>query len=101
MIAYPVKKINNLSPGLDNVRRHFTKMKSLSLYKPVIPLIIHMDSNLFLQHLDVVLQKEDILDELFNILSSNTTIMALRIECEYYFFHNEVEKSLQFMLSSN
>ena len=102
MIAYSVKKINNLSPGLDNVRRHFAKMKSLSLYKPLIPLIIHMDSNPFLHHLDIVLEKEDILEELFNILSSNTTIIALRIECEYYFFfHNEVGKSLQFMLSSN
>jgi len=71
------------------------------IYKPLIPLIIYFDSNPFLQHLDIVLEREESLDELFNILSSNTTINALRVECYVYLFHDEVGKSLQLMLSSN
>ena len=98
IITYPVKKTETLSPGLENVGRNITNLKSLSLYKPLMPFIIYLDSNPFLQHLDIVLEREGSL-ELFNILSSNRTIIALRIKCSL--FHDEVGKSLQLMLSSN
>ena len=102
IITYPVKKTQTLSPGLENVERNITILKSLSLYKPLMPFIIYLDSNPFLQHLDIVLEREESLDELFNILSSNTTIIALRINCQdIAFFHDEMGKSLQLMLSSN
>ena len=102
IITYPVKKTETLSPGLENVGRNITNLKSLSLYKPLMPFIIYLDSNPFLQHLDIVLEREDSLNELFNILSSNRTVIALRINCEYIgLFHDEVGKSLQLMLSSN
>ena len=102
IITYPVKKTETLSPGLENVGRNITNLKSLSLYKPLMPFIIYLDSNPFLQHLDIVLEREGSLDELFNILSSNRTIIALRIECQYIsLFHYKVGKSLELMLSSN
>ena len=102
IITYPVKKTETLSPELENVGRNITNLKSLSLYKPLMPLIIYLDSNPFLQHLDIVLEREESLNELFNILSSNTTIIALRINCkDIGLFHDEVGKSLQLMLSSN
>ena len=102
VITYQVEKTETLSPGLENVGRNITNLKSLSLYKPLMPLIIYLDSNPFLQHLDIVLEREESLDELFNILSSNTTIIALRINCEDIgLFHDDVGKSLQLMLSSN
>ena len=102
IITYPVKKTETLSPGLVNVERNITNLKSLSLYKHLMPFIIYLDSNPFLQHLDIVLEREGSLDELFNILSSNTTIIALRINCkDIGLFHDEVGKSLQLMLSSN
>ena len=102
IITYPVKKTETLSPGLENVGRNITNLKSLSLYKPLMPFIIYLDSNPFLQHLDIVLEREGSLNELFNILSSNRTVIALRIKCEDIgLFHNEVGKSLQLMLSSN
>ena len=102
IITYPGKKTETLSPGLENVGRKITNLKSLSLYKPLMPFIIYLDSNPFLQHLDVALEREGSLDELFNILSSNTTMIALRINCEDIdLFHDEVGKSLQLMLSSN
>ena len=64
--------------------------------------IIYLDSNPFLQHLDIVLEREGSLNEIFNILSSNRTVIALRINCEDIgLFHDEVGKSLQLMLSSN
>ena len=67
-----------------------------------MPFIIYLDSNPFLQHLDIKLESEGSLNELFNILSSNRTVIALRIKCEdIYLFHDEVGKSLQLMLSSN
>ena len=67
-----------------------------------MPFIIYLDSNPFLQHLDIALEREGSLNELFHILSSNTTIIALRIKCEKYcLFHDEMGKSLQLMLSSN
>ena len=102
IITYPVKKTETLSPGLENVGRNITNLKSLSLYKPLMPFIIYLDSNPFLQHLDIVLERQESLDELFNILSSNRTVIALRIKCEDIgLFHDEVGKSLQLMLSSN
>ena len=102
IITYPVKKTETLSPGLENVGRNITNLKSLSLYKPLMPLIIYFDSNPFLQHLDIVLEREGSLNELFNILSSNRTVIALRIKCAVIrFFHDETGKSLQLMLSSN
>ena len=102
IITYPVKKTETLSPGLENVGRNVTNLKSLSLYKPLMPSIIYLDSNPFLQHLDIALEREESLNELFSILSSNTTIVALRINCEDIgLFHDEVGKSLQLMLSSN
>ena len=103
IITYPVKKTETLSPGLANVGRNITNLKSLSLYKPLMPFIIYLDSNPFLQHLDIVLEKEGSLNELFNILSSNRTVIALRINCHDIglFLHDEVGKSLQLMLSSN
>ena len=99
IITYPVKKTETLSPGLENVGRNITNLKSLSLYKPLMPFIIYLDSNPFLQHLSIVLEREESLNELFNILSSNTTIITLRIIC--CLFHDEVGKFLQLMLSSN
>ena len=102
IITYPVKNTETLSPGLEDVGRNITNLKSLSLYKPLMPFIIYLDSNPFLQHLDIVLEREGSLNELFNIISSNTTIIALRIKCENIgLFHDEVGKSLQLMLSSN
>ena len=102
IITYPVKKTETLSAGLENVGRNITNLKSLSLYKPLMPLIIYLDSNPFLQHLDIVLEREGSLNELLNILSSNRTIIALRIKCQDIgLFHDEVGKSLQLMLSSN
>ena len=102
IITYSVKKTETLSPGLENVERNITKLKSLSLYKPSMPFIIYLDSNPFLQHLDIVLEREGSLNELFNILSSNRTVIALRINCKTIgLFHDEVGKSLQLMLSTN
>ena len=104
IVTYPVKKTETLSPGLENVGRNITNLKSLSLYKPLMPFITYLDSNPFLQHLDIVLEREESLDEIFNILASNRTVIALtcRIQCDYYsLFHDEVGKSLQLMLSSN
>ena len=102
IITYPVKKTETLSPGLENVGRNITNLKSLSLYKPLMPLIIYLDSNPFLQHLDIVIEKEGSLNELFNILSSNRTVIALRINCQDIgLFHDEVGKSIHLMLSSN
>ena len=99
IITYPVKKTETLSPGLENVGRNITNLKSLSLYKP---LIIYLDSYPFLQYLDIVLEREESLKKLFNILSSNRTVIAVRINCEYVgLFHYKVGKSLQLMLSSN
>ena len=99
IIAYPVKKTETLSPGLG---RNITNLKSLYLYKPLMPFIIYLDSNPFLQHLDIELEREGSLNELFNILSSNRTVIALRMFCKTIgFFHDEVGKSLQLMLSSN
>ena len=102
IITYPVKNTETLSPGLDDVGRNITNLKSLSLYKPLMPFIIYLDSNPFLQHLDIVPDRQESLNELFNILSSTTTIIALRINFKNIgLFHDEVGKSLQLMLSSN
>ena len=102
IITYPVKKTETLSPGLENVGRNTTNLKSLSLYKPLMPFIIYLDSNPFLQHLDIALEKEGNLNELFNTLSSNRTVVALRINCDGIdLFHDEVGKSLQLMSSSS
>ena len=99
IITYPVKKTETLLPGIGS---NVTNLKSLSLYKPLMPLIIYLDCNPFLQHLDILLGREGSLNELFNILSSNRTVIALRINCENIgLFHDEVGKSLQLMLSSN
>ena len=99
IITYPVKKTENLSPELESVGRNITNLKSLSLYKPLMPFIIYLDANPFLQHLDIVLES---LNELFNILSCNRNVRALRINCEDIgLFHDQVGKSLQLMLSSN
>ena len=100
IITYPVKKTETLSPGLENVGRNITNLKSLSLYKPLMPFIIYLDSNPFLQHLDIKLNKEESLNEIFNTLTSNRTVIALRIKY-WCSFHDEVGKSLQLMLSSN
>ena len=102
IITYPVKKTETLPPGLENVGRNTTNLQSLSLYKPLMPFIIYLDSNPFLQHLDIALEKEGNLNELFNTLSSNRTVVALRINCDGIdLFHDEVGKSLQLMLSSS
>ena len=104
IITYPVKKTETLSPGLENVGRNITNynLKSLSLHKPLIAFLMYLDSNPFLQHLDIVLEREETLNELFNTLSSNKTVTALRIKCEdIQLFDDEVGKSLQLMLSSN
>ena len=77
IITYPVKKTKLLSPRLENVGRNITNLKSISLYKSLMPFIIYLDCNPFLQHLDIVLEREESLDELFNILSCNTTVIAL------------------------
>ena len=100
IITYPVKKTETLSSGLQIVRRHFTNLKSFSLYKPLMPIIIYLDSNPFLKYLDIVLDRRGSVNELFNILSSNSTVIALKIRCENN-FHDKVGKSLQLMLSSN
>ena len=100
IITYPVKKAEYLSSGIQIVTRNFTNLKSLSLYKPLMPIIIYLASSPFLQCLDIVLDRRGSVNELFNILSSNTTVIALRIICENN-FHDKVGKSLQLMLSSN
>ena len=100
MMTYPAENTETLSSGLENVGRNISNLKSLSLYKPLMPFIIYLDSNPFLQQLDIVLEREESLGELFNILSSNTTIIALRIKY-YGLFHDEVGKSFEMMLSSN
>ena len=64
IITYPVKKTETSSTGLENVGRNIANLKSLSLYKPLIPLIIYLDSNPFLQHLHIVLEREESQDEL-------------------------------------
>ena len=100
IISYRVKK--TLSPGFENDEKNITNLKSLSLYKPLMPFIIYLDSNPFLKYLNIVLEREGSLNELFNILSSNRTVIAVRINCEDIgLFHDEVGKSLQLMLSSN
>ena len=102
IITYPVKKTETLSPRLENVGRNIINLKSLSLYKPLMPFIIYLDSNPFLQHLDIELETEESFSELFNIFSSNRTVIALRIKCfDIGLFPDEVGKSLQLMLSSN
>ena len=102
IITYPVKKAETLSPSLENVGRNITNLKSLFLYKPLMPFIMYLDSNPVLQHLDIVLEREESLDELFNILSTNKTVIALRIKCDDIdLFRDEVGESLQVMLSSN
>ena len=100
IITYPVKKAEALSSGIQIVTRNFTNLKSLSLYKPLMPIIIYLASSPFLQCLDIVLDRRGSVNELFNILSSNTTVIALKIRCENN-FHDKVGKSLQLMLSSN
>ena len=100
IVTYPVKKTETLSTAIQIVTRNFTNLKSLSLYKPLMPIIIYLNSNPFLQCLDIVLDRRGSVNELFNILSSNTTVIALRIRCENN-FHDKVGKSLQLMLSSN
>ena len=101
IITYPVKKTETLSPGLENIGRNITNLKSLSIYIPLMSFIICLDSNPFLQHLDIVLEREESLIELFNILSSNKTVIALKIKYNIGLFHDEVGKSLQLMLSLN
>ena len=105
IITYPVKKTGALPPELENVGRNITHLKSLSLQVPLIPLSVLFDSNPFLQHLDIVLVREENFVELFNILSSNTTIINLRIRNVPSLYrqvlHQEVGKSFQLMLSSN
>ena len=102
IITYPVKKTETLSLRLENFGRNITNLKSLSLNKPLMPFIISLDSYPFLQHLNIALERQESLNELFNILSSTTTIIALRINCEDIgLFHDEVGKSLHLMLSSN
>ena len=99
VITYPVKKTETLSAGLENIGRNITNLKSLSLYKPLMPFINYLECNPFLRYLDVVLDRQESFDEQFNILCSNTTIIALIINIGL--FHDEVGKSLQLMLSSN
>ena len=102
IVTYPLRNSQTLSTGLENIGRNITNLKSLSLYKPLIPLINYFNSSPLLKHLDILLEREESLHELFSILSSNTTIIALRIKCEPYgLFRDEVGKSLQVMLSSN
>ena len=102
IVTCPVKNTEALSPGLDNDGRNITNLKSLSLYKPQIPLSNFFNSNPFLQHLDITTNEEKLCYELFTFLCSNTTITALRIRCQADLFMNEkTGKSLQLMLSSN
>ena len=106
IITYPVKKTETLSPGLENVGRNITNLKSLFLQEPQIPLSVLFDSYPLLQHLDIALDRVESFVEVCNIISRNTTIKALRITTGYsldrqFVFHEEVGKSLQLMLSSN
>ena len=108
-ITYPVKTSDTLSPGVENVGRNTTNLKSLVLYNPQVPLTTCFDSNPFLQHLGIELDREESSDEIFNTLCSNTTITALKITYNISLhryeqipvFRDEVGKSLQLMLSSN
>ena len=102
IVTCPVKNTETLSPGLENGGRNINNLKSLSLYKPQIPLSNFFNSNPFLQHLDITTKEEKLCDELFTFLCNNTTITALRIRCEAELFMNEkTGESLQLMLSSN
>ena len=106
---YHAKKLETLSPGVENVGRNVTNLKSLVLFKPLqIPLTTCFESNPFLQHLGIELDKEENFDELFNILCSNTTITTLKIAYNISLslskkpvFREEVGKSLELMLLSN
>ena len=104
--TYPIKKTDILSPGLKDFGRIITNLRCLSLQEPPTPLSVLFDYNPFLQQLDIVLNKIESFIEIFNILSSNTTITALRIRNGFsldrqFVLHDEVGESLQLMLSSN
>ena len=104
--TYPVEKTETWLAGLENFG---TNLKSLTLQEPLIPHIISVlfDSNPFLQQLDIRLRMAECFVEVFNILSSNTTIIALRVTYQpsvvswQFVFREEIGKSFQLMLSSN
>ena len=97
--TYPANK--HFSPGLENVGRNVTNLKSLSLYEPLIPFSVLFDSNPFLQHLDIVLEREESFNDLFNILCNNNTVVALRVRYDFSLLCDDMGRSLQLMLSSN
>ena len=104
--TYPIKKTDILSPGLKDFGRNITNLRCLSLQDPLTPLGDLFGYNPFLQQLDIVLNKIESFIELFNILSSITTITALRIRNGFsldrqFVLCDEVGQSLQLMLSSN
>ena len=106
--TYPVEETETWLAGLENIGRTITNLKSLTLQEPLIPHIISVlfDSNPFLQQLDIPLRMAECFFEVFNILSSNTTIIALRVTYKPFgswqpMFHEEIGKSFQLMLSSN
>ena len=84
------------------IPRNSTNLKSLVLYTPPVSLSILLDSNPFLQHLDITLDKAESCNKLLNILCDNRSIVALKIRLdEGRLVSDEVGKSLQLMLSSN
>ena len=106
--TYPVEETETWLAGLEHFGRNITNLKSLTLQEPLIPPIISVlfDSNPFLQQLDIPLRMAECFFEVFNILSSNTTIIALRVTYKPFgswqpMFHEEIGKSFQLMLSSN
>ena len=106
IVKYPANKTEPLPPGLEKFGINNTNLKSLSLQDPLTPLCVLFDSNPFLQHLDIVLEREESFVELFRILSSNKTIIALRIRNgskleRYLVLHEEIGECLKTMLSSN
>ena len=90
---------DTLCTRVQNVEGNLTKLKSLSLCKPQVPLGVFFDSKPFLQHLNITLDREESIDDLFNILCSNTTIITLKIRSRRLLV--SPLNSLQLMLSSN
>ena len=109
IITYPVKKTETLSAGVENVGRNITNLRSLVLNEHQKLLTTCFESNPFLQYLGIELDQEECFNKLFNILCSNTTITALKIQFKHLLYKymetpvspDEVGKSLQLMLSSN
>ena len=79
-----------------------TKLKSIAQYQLMLPFNFLFYLNPFLQILDIVLNEEGQVFEMFSILGSNTTIIAVKLKFYLDFIlDNIIGMSLQYMLSKN